>query len=111
MFDSLSFTEELVGGLLDASLGDLVVDVEAGDGHVLAVLTDSREGEHKASGDSVELTVGLESNGLPVVRSVNPVAHMVDGGVTSGSSGGELSELNNLASSLLDTGGEFVRDP
>ncbi len=38
MLDSLSLADEFVSGLLDASLGDLVVDVKAGDWSVLAVL-------------------------------------------------------------------------
>ena len=62
MFDSLSFAEELISGLLDASLGDLVVKVEAGDWEVLSVLCGAREGEHQTSGNTVEFAVTLEGN-------------------------------------------------
>jgi len=62
VFDSLSFAEELVGGLLDTGLGDLVINLEAGHWGVLAILADAGEGEHEASGHIVELAVSLERN-------------------------------------------------
>lgn len=111
VFDSLSLAEQFVGGLLDAGLRDLVVNVKAGNGGVLAILADSGEGEHEASGDTVELAIGLEGNRLPVIGALNPVAHVVDGSVTSGSSGGELSELDNLSTSLLHTRSELISSP
>jgi len=109
--DGVTLSEELVGSLLDSGLGDLVRDVEASNGSVGSVGSGAREGEHEALRDVVELAVGLEGNGLPLVRSVNPVSHVVDGSVSSRSSGGELSELNDLGTSLLDSRGEFVSDP
>lgn len=36
---------------------------------------------------------------------------MVNGGVTGGGSGGELSELNDLSTTLLDTWGELISNP
>lgn len=111
MFDSLSLTEELLSGLLHASLGDLVVEVKASHWGVNSVLANAGEGEHEASGNVVELAVSLEGNGLPLFTAVNPVAHVVDSGVTSGGSGRELSELNDLGSTLLNAGGELISDP
>lgn len=111
MGDGVTFSEELVSSLLDAGLRDLVGDVESGNGSVGSVSGGAREGEHEAFGDVVEFAVGLEGNGLPLIGAVNPVSHVVDGGVSGGSSGGELSELNDLGSSLLDSGGELVSDP
>jgi len=111
VLDGGALSEELGGGGLHAGLGDLVVEAEAGHGRVLAVLADAGEGEHEASGNTVQLTVGLEANGLPLFTAVNPVAHVVDSGVTSGGSGGELSELDDLGSTLLDAGGELILDP
>ena len=62
MFDSLSFAEELFSSLLDASLGDFVIKVEAGDRSVLAVLGSAGEGEHQSSWDTVKFAVTLEGN-------------------------------------------------
>jgi hypothetical protein len=111
--NGVTLSEELVNGLLDSHLGDLVRDVESSNGSVGSVSGGAREGEHEAFGDgvTVEFAVTLEGNGLPLIGSGNPVSHVVDGGVTSGSSGGELSELNDLGTSLLDSGSEFVSDP
>ena len=111
MLDSGALGKELVGGLLDGSLGDLVVKVQAHDGRVLAGSGRAREREHDALWDVVELAVSLEGNGLPFLRSVDPVAHVVDGGVSSGSSRGELSELNDLSTTLLDAGSELILGP
>jgi len=111
VLNSLSLSEELVGGSLDSLLGDLVIQVDSGNGSVLSGGSGAREGEHDSFGDVVQLAVRLKGNGLPLIGSLNPVAHVVDGGVTSGGSGGELSQLNDLSTSLLDTGSEFVLDP
>jgi len=111
VLNSLALSEEFVGGGLDTGLGDLVVKVEASHGGVLSGGGGHGEGEHNALGDVVEFAVSLEGNGLPLVGSLNPVAHVVDSGVSGGSGGGELSELNDLGTSLLDTGGELISDP
>ena len=111
MLDGGSLGEELVSGLLDAGLGDLVVEVETHNGGVLAVLGGAGEGEHQASGDAVQLAVGLEGNGLPLVAAVDPVAHVVDRGVTSAGSRGELAELDDLSTTLLDAGSELIVGP
>ena len=86
VFNRLSLAEEFVSGLLDASLRDLIVKVKAEDGSVLAVLGGAGEGEHKTCGNSVELAVALESDGLPLITAVDPVSHVVDGSVTCGGS-------------------------
>jgi len=109
--NGIAFSEELISSLLDAGLRDFVRDVESHDGAVGTVSGSAREREHETFRDVVELTVRFEGNGLPLIRSVNPVSHVVDGSVTGGSSGGELSELNDLSTSLLDSRSEFVRDP
>lgn len=109
--DGITFSEELVSSLLDTGLRNFVGDVESHNGSVGTVGGGAREGEHEAFGDVVEFAVGLEGNGLPLIGSVNPVSHVVDSGVSGGSSGGELSELNDLGSSLLDSGSELISDP
>jgi hypothetical protein len=109
--DGVALSEELVGGLLHAGLGDLVIKVESHDGRVASGGGSAREGEHEALGDSVELTVGLEGNGLPLIGSLNPVAHVVDGGVSGGGGGRKLTEFDDLGTALLDTGSELVGDP
>lgn len=111
MGDGVALSEELVGGLLHAGLGDLVIEVDSHDGGVGAGGGGAGEGEHEALGDSVELTVGLEGDGLPLVGSLNPVAHVVDGGVSGGGGGGKLTELDDLGAALLDAGSELVGDP
>lgn len=111
MLDGGSLGEELVSGLLDASLGNLVVEVETQNGGVLAVLRGAREGEHEASGDAVQLAVSLEGNRLPLVAAEDPVAHVVDCGVTSAGSRGELAELDDLSTTLLDAGSELIVGP
>ena len=83
VLDGGALSEELVGGLLDSSLRDLVVKVETSDGSVLTGRGGAREGEHDALGDVVKLAVGLEADGLPLVRSENPVAHVINGSVAS----------------------------
>ena len=60
MLDGLSFAEKLISCLFDASLRDLVVEVEAKDWGVLSVLCGAGEREHQASGDVVEFSVALE---------------------------------------------------
>lgn len=57
-----TFSQEFLSGLLHAGLGDLVVKVETGNWGVGTILADAWEGEHETSWDTVELTVGLESN-------------------------------------------------
>ena len=71
----------------------------------------AREGEHDSLWDVVELAIGLEGDGLPLIASESPVAHVVDSGVGSGGSRGQLAELNDLGTTLLDARGEFVLDP
>lgn len=111
MLDGVALTEEFVSSLLDGSLGDFVIEVQALDWLVLSWGAGAWEGEHDAFWDVVEGTVGLEADGLPFVASEDPVAHVVDGGVTGGGSRGKLSELNDLSTSLLDSWGELVLDP
>ena len=109
--DGITFSEELVSSLLDTGLRNFVGDVESHNGSVGTVGGGAREREHEAFGDVVEFAVRLEGNGLPLIGSVNPVSHVVDSGVSGGSSRGELSELNDLGSSLLDSGSELISDP
>jgi len=84
VLDGVAFAEEFIGGLLDGSLGDFIVEVEALDWLVLAGGGGAWEGEHDAFWDVVEGSVGLEGDGLPLAASESPVAHVVDGGVTGG---------------------------
>jgi len=81
-----ALSQELVSSLLDAGLGDFVIKVETFNRGEHSVFGGAREGEHEALGDVVELTVTLEGNGLPLFGSVNPVAHVIDGGISGGSS-------------------------
>lgn len=111
MLDGGALAKELVGGLLDGGLGDLVVEVEARHRGVLAGGGSAREGEHEALGDVVELAVGLEADGLPLGGAEDPVAHVVDRGVASGSSRGKLTELNDLSTTLLDAWSELISSP
>ena len=109
--NGFALSQELISGLLDCSLADLVVEVEASDGSIAAWGADAREGEHDALWDVVEGAIGLEGNRLPVIRSVNPVAHVVDGGIAGGGSGRKLTELDDLSTTLLDAGSELVLEP
>jgi hypothetical protein len=109
--DGLTLGEELIGGLLDAGLRDLVVEGETSDWSVLSWGGRAWEGEHDALWHVVELSVALEGNGLPLLASKDPVAHVVDGGVSGRGSTGELSELDDLGTALLDAWGELVGDP
>jgi len=111
VLDSGALAEELVGGLLDGSLGDLVIKVQAGDGSVCTWGGGAREREHDALRDVVESAVSLEGDGLPLGRAEGPVAHVVDGGVTGGGSGRHLSELNDLSTTLLNARSELIRGP
>ena len=111
MLNGGALREKLIGGLLDAGLGVLVVKVETGDGGVGTSGGGAGEGEHEALGNAVKLTVGLEADGLPLAGALNPVAHVVDGGVASGGGGGELTELDNLSTTLLDARSELVDHP
>ena len=85
MLDSGTLAQKLVSGLLDALLAVLVVEVEAHDGGVLSWGGGAGEGEHDALGDVVKGAVSLEADGLPLVGAENPVAHVVDRGIASGS--------------------------
>ena len=109
--NGVTLGQELIRGLLDCSLADLVVEVEASDGGVVAWGQRAREGEHDALWDVVKGAIGLEGNRLPVIGSENPVAHVVDGGVASRGSGRELTELDDLSTTLLDAGSELVLEP
>ena len=111
VLDSSTLAEELVSGLLDGGLGDGIVEVETSHWGVLAWGGGAWEGEHQALWDVVELSVGLEADGLPLVASEDPVAHVIDGSVSGGGGTGELSELDDLSSSLLDSWGELVGGP
>lgn len=111
MFDSLTLAEEFIGGLLDTSLGNLIVKVETFNRVVLSWSSGAREREHKSFGNTVEFSVRLESNRLPFFATVNPVAHVIDGSVSSGGSGREFAEFNDFSTTLLDTGGEFIVGP
>ena len=111
VLDSGALSEELVSGLLDGSLGDLVIKVQASDGSVDTWGGGAREREHNALRDVVKLAVSLEGNGLPFGRAEDPVAHVVDGGVTGGSSGRHLSKLDDLGTTLLDAGSELISGP
>lgn len=78
MLNSSALGEKLISGLLHAGHADLIVEGKTGDGSVNAILGSAGEGEHDAFGDVVKLAVSLESNGLPVITSVDPVAHVVN---------------------------------
>jgi len=106
-----ALSEKLVSGLLDASLGVLVIDVESHNGLVLSWRGGAREGEHDALWHVVKGAVRLEADGLPLGGSESPVAHVVDGGVASGGSGRELSELDDLGTTLLNAGSELFNQP
>jgi len=107
----ITLREEFVSSFLNSHLRNFVVQVEAHHGGVLAVLGRAGEREHDAFGHVVKFAVRLEANGLPLVGSLDPVSHVVDGGVSSGSSGREFTELNDLSTSLLHARGELVGDP
>ena len=111
MLNSGTLGKKLISGLLDGSLGDLVVKVEAHDGSVHTWRGSAREREHDALGDVVEGAVRLEANGLPFIGAEDPVAHVVDGGVSSGGSGREFTEINDLSTTLLNAGSELISDP
>jgi len=111
VLDGGTLGKKLIGGLLDSSLGDLVVEVQAHNGSVLTWGGGAGEGEHDALWDVVKGAISLEGDGLPFLGSENPVAHVVDGGVSGGSGGGELSKLNDLGTTLLDARSELIRDP
>lgn len=111
MLDSSTLAKELVSGLLDGSLRDCIVEVETSDWSVLAWGSGAWEREHQAFWDVVELAIGLKANGLPLIASEHPIAHVVDGSISGRSSTGEFSKLDNFSSSLLDSWGEFVGCP
>ena len=111
VLDGSALGKKLIGGLLHSSLGDLVVEVQAHNGSVLSWGGGAWEGEHDALWDVVEGTISLEGDGLPFLGSENPIAHVVDGGVTGGSGGRELSELNDFSTTLLDARSELISGP
>ena len=82
----LFLSKKLVSGLLYSGNALLVVEVKASDDLVLSVGSGAREREHETLGDAVSLTVRVVSNGLPLVASENPVAHVVNSCVTGGGS-------------------------
>jgi len=84
--DGVTLSDKFINSFLDSHLGDLIIEVEAHNGRVASGGGGAREGEHESFGDVVEFTVGFEGNGLPFIRSLNPVSHVVDGGVTCGGS-------------------------
>ena len=59
---SLAFFKELVSCLLDASNGDLIVDLQALNRSVNAWGGSAREREHEAFWNVVKLSIRLESN-------------------------------------------------
>lgn len=111
MLDFLSLAEELVGGLLDLSDGVGVIELEALDELVLAVGGGHGEREHKALGDAVGLSIGVEGDALPLFAAEDPVAHVVDGGVAGRGGRRSLSQGDDLSAALLNAGGELVVDP
>jgi len=62
VLDSLSFSEKLVSGLLNAHLGGLVVEIKALYRGEFAACGCAGEREHKSSGNIVEFSVGFEAN-------------------------------------------------
>ena len=111
MLDGSTLSKKLIGGLLDGSLGDLVVQAESSDWSVLTWSSRAWEREHDALRDVVKLAIGLEADGLPLAGAEDPVAHVVDGSISGGGGRGELSELNDLSTTLLDARSELVLDP
>ena len=66
VLDGGAFAQKLIGGLLDASLGVFVIEVESHDGLVITWRGGAREGEHDAFWDVVEGAIRLEADGLPL---------------------------------------------
>jgi len=62
VLNSLSFSEKLVSGLLNAHLGGFVIEVKALNRGEFAVCSCAGEREHKSSGHIVEFPVGFEAN-------------------------------------------------
>ena len=83
MLNFLSLTEELVSGLLDLGNAVSIVQLESLDNLVFAVGGGAGHTEHETLGDTVGLAVGVEADALPLFATGNPVAHVVDGGITS----------------------------
>lgn len=110
--DGLLLSDELVGGGLDSSLALLGGNVKSGDDLPLAALAGNREGEVQSSGNAVGVSVGHDSHGGPLsVGSEGPVSNVLNGGVGSGGSRGELSGLDDLSSSLLNNRDETLVNP
>ena len=78
VLDSGTLSKELISGLLDGGLADLIVQVKTHDRSVLTWSGGAREGEHDALWHIVELAVGLKGDGLPFGGAEYPVAHVVD---------------------------------
>jgi len=110
VFDGGSFLEEFVLGDVESSLGflahgktldNLVFSVFAGDGVT----------EDKTLFDTVA-TIGGNTHGGPLsVGSGAPVSDVINGGITSRGSAGELSGLQDSSTSLLDDGDEVLINP
>jgi hypothetical protein len=62
MLDGSTLREELISGLLDASLRDLVINVESSHWSVLSWSGSAWEREHDALWNVVKLTISLISN-------------------------------------------------
>ena len=82
MLDSSTLAEELIGSLLDSSYRDLIIKVESSHWCVLAWSGCAWEREHDTLWNIIELTIGLEADGLPFVASEDPVTHVVNGGIS-----------------------------
>lgn len=111
MGNGLSFIEQFVGGLFETSHADFIVNLQILDWVEMAWCRGAGKREHEALWDSVQLSVTLKSDGLPMSASQSPVTHVVNGGIACRCSARELSELNDFSSTLLDAGGEFILDP
>jgi len=109
--NGFTFSQELIRSFLDGCLADFVVETEASDGSIAAGGQRAREREHDASWDVVEGAVSLEGNRLPVIRSIDPVTHVVDGGITGRGGRRKLTELDDLSTTFLDAGCELFLDP
>src|SRR5579885_494614 len=79
--DGVALLHQLLHRGVDAGAGELV-DLQALDDLVLAVLADDREGGDEALGDAVGAVRG-DAHGGPVAlgRAVDPGVDVVDGGV------------------------------
>ena len=83
VLDGGTLREKLVSCDLDGGLGCLIIEIETHNWGVLARGGRAWEREHDALRNVVESSIGLEADGLPLIRSENPVAHVVNRGVAS----------------------------